>query len=68
MTNKTQRPDKLYDFYVRRGESENWIKDFELPLRADRLSCCRFRPTSLGCFFGGAKEETGGRGDKADAA
>jgi hypothetical protein len=39
---KTQRSDKLYDFYVRRGESENWIKDFKLALKADRLSCCRF--------------------------
>jgi hypothetical protein len=43
MTNKkTQRSEKLYDFYVRRGESENWIKDFKLALKADRLSCCRF--------------------------
>jgi hypothetical protein len=39
---KTQRSEKLYDFYVRRGESENWIKDFKLALKADRLSCCRF--------------------------
>ena len=30
---KTQRSDKLYDFYVRRGESENWIKDFKLALK-----------------------------------
>jgi len=27
---------------VRRGESENWIKDLKLALKADRLSCHRF--------------------------
>ena len=42
VTNKTQRSEKLYDFYARRGESENWIKDFKLALKADRLSCSRF--------------------------
>ncbi len=28
----------LYDWYVDRGEPENWIKDFKNALRADRLS------------------------------
>ena len=35
-------PRKLYDWYVRRGESEGWIKDFKRALKADRLSCHRF--------------------------
>jgi IS4 transposase len=35
-------PKELYEWYVRRGESENWIKDFKLALKADRLSCHRF--------------------------
>jgi hypothetical protein len=35
-------PQKLYDWYVRRGEAEGWIKDFKLALKADRLSCHRF--------------------------
>jgi hypothetical protein len=35
-------PEELYEFYAKRGESENWIKDFKLHMRADRLSCHRF--------------------------
>ncbi len=41
----TTRPDlplALYDWYVRRGEAEQWIKDFKLACFADRLSCHRF--------------------------
>jgi len=41
----TTRPDEplaVYDRYVDRGESENWIKDFKNALRADRLSNHRF--------------------------
>jgi hypothetical protein len=41
----TTRPDEplvLYDWYVDRGESENWIKDFKNALAADRLSDHRF--------------------------
>jgi hypothetical protein len=41
----TTRPDDplaLYDWYVDRGEPENWIKDFKNALRADRLSDHRF--------------------------
>ena len=41
----TSRPDDplaLYDWYVERGEPENWIKDFKNALRADRLSDHRF--------------------------
>ncbi len=36
------RPKELYDWYVRRGEAEGWIKDFKRALKADRLSCRRF--------------------------
>jgi hypothetical protein len=35
-------PKELYDWYVRRGETEGWIKDFKRALKADRLSCRRF--------------------------
>jgi DDE family transposase len=41
----SSRPDdstKLYNWYVRRGEAEGWIKDFKCALKADRLSCHRF--------------------------
>lgn len=39
---RTDEPEALYEWYVRRGESENWIKDFKLHVKADRLSCHRF--------------------------
>ena len=42
VTTRTEGPEALYGFYVRRGESENWIKDFKLHMKADRLSCHRF--------------------------
>ncbi len=42
VTTRTEGPEDLYGFYVRRGESENWIKDFKLHMKADRLSCHRF--------------------------
>ncbi len=42
VTNRSDGPKELYEWYVRRGESENWIKDFKLHLKADRLSCHRF--------------------------
>jgi hypothetical protein len=42
VTTKTADPRELYEFYARRGESENWIKDLKLALKADRLSCHRF--------------------------
>ncbi len=50
LTTKKDDPLPLYDFYVQRGESEGWIKDFKLALKADRLSCMRFSmPTSSAC-------------------
>ncbi len=42
VTSKSNQPQSLYDWYVGRGEAENWIKDLKLGLRADRLSCHRF--------------------------
>jgi len=42
VTTRSDEPEDLYKFYARRGESENWIKDFKVHLRADRLSCQRF--------------------------
>jgi len=37
-----KEPRELYDWYVGRGETEGWIKDFKQALKADRLSCKRF--------------------------
>lgn len=42
VTTRREKPRELYEFYARRGESENWIKDLKLHMRADRLSCHRF--------------------------
>jgi len=42
VSTRSDDPKALYGFYARRGESENWIKDFKLHIRADRLSCHRF--------------------------
>lgn len=42
VTNRTEDPERLYDAYVDRGQTENWIKDLKLACFADRLSCHRF--------------------------
>jgi hypothetical protein len=42
VTSRPERAGDLYDWYVRRGETEGWIKDFKRALKADRLSCHRF--------------------------
>ncbi len=42
VSTRSDDPKELYEFYARRGESENWIKDFKLHMKADRLSCHRF--------------------------
>jgi hypothetical protein len=42
VTARTDDPLAVYDRYVDRGESENWIKDFKNALAADRLSDHRF--------------------------
>jgi hypothetical protein len=42
VTTRKDAPDLLYAWYVERGETENWVKDFKRACQADRLSCCRF--------------------------
>jgi Transposase DDE domain group 1 len=42
VTTRIDDPLAVYDRYVDRGESENWIKDLKNALRADRLSDHRF--------------------------
>jgi hypothetical protein len=42
LTTRNDEPKDLYEFYARRGEGENWIKDFKLHVKNDRLSCHRF--------------------------
>lgn len=42
VTTSAQPPETVYDAYVDRGETENWIKDLKLACFADRLSCHRF--------------------------
>ncbi len=42
VTNKRGEPGELYEWYSRRGETENRIKDFKRAMKADRLSCHRF--------------------------
>jgi hypothetical protein len=75
VTNKGERPERLYRWYVGRGETENRIKDFKLALKADRLSCRRFlgQPVQAHRACGGllavgrAQEEVDEGGRKADA-
>jgi Transposase DDE domain group 1 len=42
VSTRADEPKALYEFYAQRGEAENWIKDFKLAIKADRLSCHRF--------------------------
>jgi hypothetical protein len=42
VTTRADAPLALYDWYVDRGEPENWVKDLKNALAADRLSCHRF--------------------------
>src|SRR5918911_977500 len=42
LTTRTDAPMTVYDWYVDRGEPENWIKDFKNALRADHLHDHRF--------------------------
>ncbi len=42
VTSKRDEPTELYNWYVGRGTSENWIKDYKLYCKADRLCCHRF--------------------------
>jgi len=42
VSTRADGPKELYEFYACRGEAENWIKDFKVHMKADRLSCHRF--------------------------
>lgn len=42
VTTRTDDPQSCYDWYVARGQTENWIKDLKRGCFADRLSCHRF--------------------------
>lgn len=42
VTSRTDAPADCYDWYVGRGQTENWIKDLKRGCFADRLSCHRF--------------------------
>jgi hypothetical protein len=42
VTTRPDPPQALYDWYVQRGETENWIKDLKHACCADRLSDHRF--------------------------
>jgi hypothetical protein len=42
VTTRADPPEALYDWYVDRGEGENWIKDLKHACFADRLSDHRF--------------------------
>jgi hypothetical protein len=42
VTTRPDPPEALYDWYVDRGASENWIKDLKVACFADRLSDHRF--------------------------
>ncbi len=51
VTTRSEPPLALYDFYVDRGEPENWIKDFKRACAADRLSCHRFVANQFRLFL-----------------
>jgi len=42
VTTRAAAPLALYDWYVERGEPEQWLKDLKGACFADRLSCHRF--------------------------
>lgn len=43
--------EALYRFYVRRGRSEDWIKDLKNAVFADRLSCRLFAANHFRLFL-----------------
>jgi hypothetical protein len=47
VTNRTEPPLALYDWYVDRGEPELWIKDLKRACFGDRLSCHRMVANQL---------------------
>jgi hypothetical protein len=52
VTNRTDRtPRQLYDHYIQRGQSENFIKAFKNDLSMDRLPCHRFLANQFRLFL-----------------
>lgn len=51
VTTRTDEPAPLYEFYVDRGEAENWIKDYKRACIADRLSDHRFWANQFRLFL-----------------
>lgn len=52
VTNRVDRsPRQLYDHYIQRGQSENFIKAFKKDLCMDRLSCHRFLANQFRLFL-----------------
>ncbi len=47
VTTRADEPLALYDWYVDRGEPENWIKDLKNALRADHLHDHHFWPNAF---------------------
>lgn len=47
VTNLRSRPERVYEIYRMRGESENRIKELQHGLRLDRTSCTKFRANQL---------------------
>jgi hypothetical protein len=47
VTNRRGRAADLIAWYDDRGTSENWIKELKLDIKADRLSCHRFRANAF---------------------
>ena len=47
VTTSTEGPLAVYDHYVDRGESEQWIDQLKATCFADRLSCCDFWPNQF---------------------
>lgn len=47
VSNRRGRAADLIAWYDARGEAENWIKELKRDLRADRLSCHRYRANAV---------------------
>jgi hypothetical protein len=54
VTSRTDEPERCYDWYVGRGQTENWIKDLKRGCWADRLSCHRFWANQVRLLLHGA--------------
>ncbi len=51
VTNLRRKPERVYDFYRMRGESENRIKELQHGLGLDRTSCMSFRGNQMRVFI-----------------